>query len=137
MICIAITAVGLRGDHPYRRALTFGLLGRRSGRHQAHTPTRTVIRAPSPTTELNTLLMHSTFLISGPGWKPKETSFGTVFAMAIPYKDDPTVGHVALVTAAHDFEAISGDAATLRIRGSIWPSAGRRANAQREGRAAQ
>jgi hypothetical protein len=80
------------------------------------TSTRTVIRAPSPTDELNTLLMHSTFLIFGPTKVPKQTSFGTVFVMGIPYKDDPKVARIVIVTAAHVFEGIDGDLATLLLR---------------------
>jgi hypothetical protein len=80
------------------------------------TPTRTVIRAPSPTDELNTLLMHSTFLIVGPTNVPNRISFGTVFLMGIPYKDDPKIAHIVVVTAAHVFEGISGDTATLQLR---------------------
>jgi hypothetical protein len=82
----------------------------------AATPTRTVIRAPSPTDELNTLLMHSTFLIFGPANVPNQTSFGTVFLMGIPYKDDPKIAHIVVVTAAHVFEGIRGDSATLQLR---------------------
>ena len=83
---------------------------------KATTPTRTVIRAPSPTDELNTLLMHSTFLIVGPTNVPNKISFGTVFLMGIPYKDDPKIAHIVVVTAAHVFEGISGDTATLQLR---------------------
>lgn len=79
-------------------------------------PTRTVIRAPSPTDELNTLLMHSTFLILGPTRVPNQISFGTVFLMGIPYKDDPKIAHIVVVTAAHVYEGISGDTATLQLR---------------------
>jgi hypothetical protein len=56
----------------------------------ATTPTTTVTRAPSPSEELNTLLMHATFLITGPAaGQPGRTSFGTVFVMGTPYKDNP------------------------------------------------
>ncbi len=82
------------------------------------TPTKlpTVIRAPSPTDELNTLLMHSTFLIVGPTKVPNQFTFGTVFLMGIPYKNDPKVAHIVIVTAAHVFEGINGDTATLQLR---------------------
>jgi hypothetical protein len=79
-------------------------------------PTRTVIRAPSPTEELNTLLMHSTFLVFGPTKVPNQVSFGTIFLMGIPYKDDPKIAHIVVVTAAHVFEGIEGDFATLQLR---------------------
>src|SRR5208282_2325183 len=45
----------------------------------ATTTTTTVTRAPSPSDELNTLLMHTTFLIVGPTKVPGQISFGTVF----------------------------------------------------------
>jgi hypothetical protein len=80
------------------------------------TSTRKVIRAPSPTDELNTLLMHSTFLIFGPTKVPNQISFGTVFLMGMPYKDDPKVAHIVVVSAAHVFEGIDGDTATLLLR---------------------
>jgi hypothetical protein len=80
------------------------------------TSTRIVICAPSPTDGLNTLLMHSTFLIFGPAKLPNQTSFGTVFIMGVPYKDDPKVAHIVVVTAAHVFEGIDGDSATLLLR---------------------
>lgn len=76
----------------------------------------TVLRPPSPTDELNTLLMHSTFLILGPTKVPNQISFGTVFLMGIPYKNDPQVAHIVIVTAAHVFDGISGDTATLQLR---------------------
>ncbi len=82
----------------------------------ATTPTTKVTRAPSPSDELNTLLMHATFLIMGPGKVPAQISFGTVFVMGIPRKDDPKIAHVVVVTAAHVFEGISGDNATLQLR---------------------
>jgi|SRR5579871_586924 len=82
----------------------------------ATTPTTTITRAPSPSEELNTLLMHATFLIVGPTKKQNEISFGTVFAMGIPFKDDPKAAHIVFVTAAHVFEGIAGDKATLQLR---------------------
>lgn len=82
----------------------------------ATTPTTTITRAPSPSEELNTLLMHATFLIVGPTKKQNEISFGTLFAMGIPFKNDPKAAHIVFVTAAHVFEGISGDKATLQLR---------------------
>jgi hypothetical protein len=82
----------------------------------ATTPTTTLTRAPSPSEELNTLLMHATFLIVGPTKKQNEFSFGTVFVMGIPFKNDPKAAHIVLVTAAHVFEGINGDKATLQLR---------------------
>jgi hypothetical protein len=78
-------------------------------------PTTPVTRPPSPSAELNTLLMHATFLIFGPK-VPNQISFGTVFVMGVPYKDDPKIAHIVIVTAAHVFEGIDGDNATLQLR---------------------
>jgi hypothetical protein len=83
---------------------------------KATTATTTVTRAPSPSDELNTLLMHATFLIVGPTKVPNQISFGTVFVMGIPYKDNPKLAHIVVVTAAHVFEGINGDNATLQLR---------------------
>ena len=83
---------------------------------KATTATTTVTRAPSPSDELNTLLMHDTFLIVGPTKVPNQISFGTVFVMGIPYKDNPTLAHIVVVTAAHVFEGSNGDNATLQLR---------------------
>ncbi len=83
---------------------------------KATTATTTVTRAPSPSDELNTLLMHATFLIVGPTNVPNQLSFGTVFVMGLPSKDNPKLAHIVVVTAAHVFEGISGDNATLQLR---------------------
>jgi hypothetical protein len=80
------------------------------------TPTTTVTRAPSPSEELNTLLMHATFLISGPTKVQGQFSFGTVFMMGVPYKENPKIAHIVLVTAAHVLEGIAGDNAALQLR---------------------
>jgi hypothetical protein len=80
-------------------------------------PTTTVTRAPSPSEELNTLLMHATFLISGPAaGQQGRISFGTVFMMGVPYRDNPKIAHIVLVTAAHVLEGIAGDNASLQLR---------------------
>ena len=60
--------------------------------------------------------MHATFLIVGPTNVPNQISFGTVFVMGLPYKDNPKIAHIVVVTAAHVFEGISGDNATLQLR---------------------
>jgi hypothetical protein len=80
------------------------------------TPATTIARAPSPSDELNTLLMHATFLISGRATFPGQLSFGTVFVMGIPQKDRPKVAQIIMVSAAHVFESIGGDTATLQLR---------------------
>ena len=76
-----------------------------------------VERPPAPSLELNTLLMHATFLIVGPKKADvTKQSFGTIFAMALPKKDDPAQGTMVLVTAAHVLNDIGGDEATVLVR---------------------
>src|SRR5581483_413921 len=71
----------------------------------------------SPSDELNTLLMHSTFKIYGPdATKPENTSFGTVFFIGMPIKGDDQNASAVLVTAAHVLDGIGGDIATLLLR---------------------
>ena len=41
---------------------------------------------PAPSDEINTVLMHATFLIAGKGKDPTKTTFGTVFFMGIPFQ---------------------------------------------------
>jgi hypothetical protein len=82
----------------------------------ATTPTTSKTRSPSPSEELNTLLMHATFLVTGPTKVQNEISFGPVFIMGIPQKSNPKLAHIVMVTAAHVFEGISGDIAMLQLR---------------------
>ena len=59
-------------------------------------------RAPAPSQELNTILMHATFEIYGPkNDEPGKTSFGTVFVMGKPRNNDPKMSDIVIVTAAH------------------------------------
>src|SRR5215467_951438 len=67
--------------------------------------------------ELNTALMQATFRISGPAAKePGRVSFGTVFLMGIPVKNDPQSSYTILITAEHVLDDIAGDTATLTLR---------------------
>ena len=76
-----------------------------------------VRRPAAPSQELNTLLMHATFLIVGPNKDDRlKQSFGTIFAMALPKKDDPNQGTLVLVTAAHVLNDIGGDDAVVLVR---------------------
>jgi len=76
-----------------------------------------VQRPPAPSFELNTLLMHSTFLIVGRNKNDaQKQTFGTIFAMALPKKDSPTEGTLVLITAAHLLNDIAGDEATVLVR---------------------
>lgn len=71
----------------------------------------------SPSEELNTLLMHSTFNIWGPDAKaPGNVSFGTMFLMGMPIKDQADRASAILVTAGHVLDEIGGDSATIQLR---------------------
>ena len=77
-------------------------------------------RPPAPSTELNTLLMHATFLVNGPAKAvPGKFATGTVSSSESPHKDEPKVANIVLVTAAHVLEDIDGDKATLLLRRRI------------------
>ena len=76
---------------------------------------RTLPQAPGD--EINTVLMHSTFRISGPSKEvPGATTSGTVFVLGIPSKANPQIAHLVMVTAAHVLGGIDGPTATLRVR---------------------
>jgi S1-C subfamily serine protease len=67
--------------------------------------------------DLNTVLMHSTFLITGPkAGAPEQTAFGTVFIVGVPLKAEPKRAAYTLVTAAHVLNDIAGDLAKLQMR---------------------
>jgi hypothetical protein len=72
---------------------------------------------PSPSEEINTVFMHSTFRISGVSKSdPNKTSFGTVFIMGVPLKDNPKISSAVLVAANHVLNDIGTDEATLLVR---------------------
>lgn len=64
--------------------------------------------------EFNTAMLQWTIRIQGP-WKddPSQLSLGTGFVLARPYPTDPKRGRAVLVTAAHVFNDIAGDTATI------------------------
>jgi hypothetical protein len=66
--------------------------------------------------DISTLLMNSTFEIAGPDAMPGKQTFGTVFLLGKPMKEDPKRAYFVLVTAAHVLDAISGDVATVLLR---------------------
>jgi S1-C subfamily serine protease len=73
--------------------------------------------------EINTTLMETTFLITGPSARAGEEgrfTFGTGFVMLRHVKDDSNTGQHILVTAKHVLDAIKGEIAmiTLRRRGT-------------------
>jgi len=69
--------------------------------------------------EINTTLMHYTYLIEGPTGKPDEVSRGTGFLMAVPDPNRPAKGRPVLVTAAHVLSKISGAVAKVYLRQEI------------------
>jgi hypothetical protein len=52
-------------------------------------PLKFVRSEQAKSAEINTILMNSTFQISGPSKVEGKTTFGTVFFMLEPEKDDP------------------------------------------------
>lgn len=70
--------------------------------------------------DINTVLMQSTFRIQGPSVDGGGTSFGTVFILGRPVKDQPERGAYVLVTAAHVLESIKGEKAVLLLRQKKW-----------------
>ena len=60
--------------------------------------------------ELNSVMMRNTYKIEGNG------SLGSCFLIGKPLKKDPTRGHHILVTAAHVFENMKGEEATIYLR---------------------
>jgi len=67
---------------------------------------------------LNTVMMDSTFKISGPAdlTKPNLISSGTGFLVGRPVPGDPNRLYYVLVTAAHVINGTQGDTATLVLR---------------------
>ncbi len=67
--------------------------------------------------ELNTVLMNSTLRIHGQKAGEKDSiSFGTVFMMGKEVPKDKALLYYVVVTAAHVFDNIAGDYATLTVR---------------------
>ena len=63
------------------------------------------------TTELNTLLMRTTYKING-----DKDEIGTVFLLAKKTRPDSDYAYIVLVTAKHVLDTISGDSATIFLR---------------------
>ncbi|MBI2818090.1 MAG: trypsin-like peptidase domain-containing protein [Acidobacteria bacterium] len=71
----------------------------------------------SPTQEINTVLMHSTFKIFGPkAGDSSKMSFGTVFLVGKPQRSRRGYSYNVLVTAGHVLDDIAGDNATIIFR---------------------
>src|SRR5580704_6918287 len=69
--------------------------------------------------EINTTLMETTFLITGPSshvGEENERRFGTAFVMARRVRADSNDGVRVLVSARHVFDDIKGDYATVMLR---------------------
>lgn len=85
------------------------------------------VAALSQETDLNVILMQNTFLVAGPTKTPGLSTFGTAFLLLRAFVVQPDKGHISgrtvLVTAAHVFEEMSGDTATILLRihqGERW-----------------
>jgi hypothetical protein len=69
-----------------------------------------------PVTEINTILMESTFMLSGPAATPGQQTIGTCFVMFRQRSADSNQGRYVLITARHVLDDIVGDSATVGIR---------------------
>jgi hypothetical protein len=69
---------------------------------------------------LNVRLMQTTFLVIGAAKSPGGSTLGTAFLLLRPFSLQPNAetvsGKAVLVTAAHVFEEMSGDEATILLR---------------------
>ena len=73
--------------------------------------------AQSPSDELNTLLMHSTFMIWGhQSGNPSKSVVGTGFFLGRPIPGNTKEATYVLVTAAHVLDEIGGGKATMLLR---------------------
>jgi len=69
------------------------------------------------TYEINTTLMETTFRIHGPSTTNKaQISHGTAFLMGKPTVENRDKAYYVLISAAHVFDDIAGDLATLTLR---------------------
>lgn len=70
--------------------------------------------------DLNVRLMQTTFLVIGSTKSPGGSTLGTAFLMLRPFSLQPNAevvtGQLVLVTAAHVFEEMTGDEATILLR---------------------
>jgi hypothetical protein len=74
-------------------------------------------RPPSLAQDINTILMQSTFRISGPSAKtPGELNYGTAFIVGLPMAPNSIRSFYVLVTAAHVLKDIKGETATIDLR---------------------
>lgn len=93
-------------------------------------------------TDLNVILMQNTFLVVGPTKTSGVSTFGTAFLLLRPFVLQPdkehTSGKAVLVTAAHVFEEMNGDTATILLRthhGEQWVVQPARFSIRRNGQA--
>ncbi len=72
---------------------------------------------PAPSDEINTVLMHATFRISGQEkGHADRIATGTVFVMGVPLAKGGRAAKWVLITAAHVLDDIGPDQATLIVR---------------------
>jgi Trypsin-like peptidase domain len=74
----------------------------------------------SQQTDLNVVLMRTTFLVQGATKTPVSITYGTAFLLLRPFSSQPsaqrTDGKAVLVTAAHVFDEMNGDSAVILLR---------------------
>lgn len=73
--------------------------------------------------DLNVMMMHYTYALEGPAETDGQTIKGTAFVITVPDAQDPQYGEPALITAATNFEHISGESCTLYLREQTAESA--------------
>jgi len=73
---------------------------------------------PNQETELNTVLMESTFRIEGRTAQNQPTT-GTSFVMGRPFPNEPSKGRYVLITAAHVLDDMQNDVAMLYLRKKV------------------
>jgi hypothetical protein len=84
-----------------------------SGAVRAQGQDKPAVAEPRAETELNTVLMESTFRIEG------SNTLGTAFVMGRPYPNETAKARYVLITAAHVLEEMQGDTAVIQLRHKV------------------
>ena len=69
--------------------------------------------------DFNTLMMKSTFKLSGEGTDKNTNVFGTGFLIGVPVPNQSNRVFIVLITAKHVFDDMKGDSITLYARNKI------------------
>jgi hypothetical protein len=67
-------------------------------------------------TDINTVMMKSTFKLSGKGSENNTNVYGTCFLVGVPVPNNDSLFYIILVTAKHVFDDMKGDSITLYAR---------------------